>query len=43
MENMKIYRDNKYDIKANIIFKIRMKAPVILQKLDDGFNRLYEL
>ena len=43
MQNFKIYRDNKYDIKANIILKIRMKAPIILQKLDDGFNRLYEI
>jgi len=42
MNDMKIYRDGKYDIKANIALKIRLKAPIILQKLDDGFNKLYE-
>ena len=42
MNDMKIYRDGKYDIKANIALKIRIKAPIILQKLDDGFNKLYE-
>lgn len=42
MKTLKIYRDGKYDIKANIALKIRVHAPIILQKLDDGFNKLYE-
>lgn len=43
MKTFKIYRDGKYDIKANIALKIRVHTPIILQKLDDGFNKLYEL
>lgn len=43
MENFKIYRESKYDFKANLAMKIRNKVPIILNKLDDGFNRLYEL
>lgn len=43
MKTLKIYRDGKYDIKANIALKIRVYAPIVLQKLDDGFNKLYEL
>jgi len=43
MNDFKITRDGKYDIKANIALKVRMKAPVILQKLDDAFYRLYEI
>lgn len=43
MESFKIYREGKFDIKANIALKIRVEAPKLLQKLDDGFYRLYEL
>lgn len=43
MKQFTIYRDGKYDIKANIVLKIKTTAPIILQKLDDGFNKLYEL
>lgn len=42
MKTLKIYRDGKYDIKANIALKIRVYAPIVLQKLDDDFNKLYE-
>lgn len=43
LNNFKIYRNNKFDYKANIVLKIRTKGPVLLQKIDDGFNRLYEI
>lgn len=42
MNNFKIYREGRYDHKAMIAMKIKNQLPIILQKLDDGFNRLYE-
>lgn len=42
MDNFKIYRESKLDLTATIAARIRIKAPSVLQKLDDAFNRLYE-
>lgn len=43
MENMKIYIDGKYDIKANLKFQLKVKGPVILKKIDDAWCKLYEI
>ena len=43
MKQFKIYTDGKYDLKANFIFQAKIRGPEILQKLDDAFNRLYEI
>lgn len=42
MKNFKIYRENKLDHIATAKMHIRLKAPVILQKIDDAFVRLYQ-
>jgi len=43
MQKFTIYREGKIDRTATLAFRIRIQAPVVLQKLDDAFNRLYEL
>lgn len=43
MKNMKIYINGKYSIKENIVHKAKMHGPVILDKIDAAFVRLYEV
>lgn len=43
MDNFTIYRESKKDVMATLAVRIRVRAPRVLQRLDDAFNRLYEL
>ncbi len=38
MENFKIYTNGKYDIKANLIMKVKEKAPPIIDRVDRFFT-----
>ena len=37
MNDFKIYRDGKYDIKANIALKVKNRLPIIINKVDNFF------
>ena len=37
MENIKIYRNGKYDVKANLKLKAQQKLPIIISKVDSFF------
>lgn len=43
MQKFTIYREGKIDRTATLAFRIRVHAPVVLQKIDDAFVRLYKI
>ena len=43
MKKFTIYREGKIDRSATLAFRIKVHAPVVLQKIDDAFVRLYKI
>lgn len=43
MQKFTIYREGKIDRSATLAFRIKVHAPVVLQKIDDAFVRLYKI
>lgn len=43
MDNFKIYKNGKYDIKANLKMHAKRKAIELFWKFNDSVERLYEV